>query len=94
MIGVCVEDEERAEKFIRWLVGETAFEESAKIRPWFNQVETNMCIIQWMQPSRNFKAHRLNYIYTTKEILDSEWFKTVVRPMLVGGCGYLIDIEE
>lgn len=51
-------------------------------------VETNVLHIDWIKTGAvNFLGLRLNYVYTTKEVCDSEWFRTIIMPMFVAGIG-------
>lgn len=51
-------------------------------------VETNVLHIDWIKTGAvNFLGWRLNYVYTTREIFDSEWFRTIIMPMFCAGIG-------
>jgi len=51
-------------------------------------VETNVLRIDWIKTGAvNFLGWRLNYVYTTKEVCDSEWFRTIIMPMFIAGIG-------
>lgn len=51
-------------------------------------VETNVLRIDWIKTGAvNFLGWRLNYVYTTKEVCDSEWFRTIIMPMFIVGIG-------
>lgn len=55
-------------------------------------VETRSLMVQLIKAGDyNFHGRRLNFVYTTKEIADSEWFKTIISPMLTGGIGELCE---
>lgn len=51
-------------------------------------VETNAMHIDWIKTgATNFLGWRLNYVYTTREILDSKWFRAIIVPMFCTGIG-------
>lgn len=54
-------------------------------------VETRSLMIHLIKEGDYFHGCRLSFVYTTKEIADSEWFRTVVRPMMTCGIGELCD---
>lgn len=47
--------------------------------------ETSILRFEWIKPSISFKAKRLNYIFTTKDILNTNFFDTVICPMITTG---------
>lgn len=49
--------------------------------------ETPILRFEWIKPFLNYKAHRLNFIFTNENIRDTEWFDTVIRPMQIVGTG-------
>lgn len=50
------------------------------------EVDTISLHMKWIQPGlEGFKGCRLNYVYTTEDVADSEWFKTIIKPMICGG---------
>lgn len=54
-------------------------------------VETRSLMVHLIKAGDyNFHGCRLSFIYTTKEIADSEWFNTVIRPMLTCGIGEIV----
>lgn len=54
-------------------------------------VETRSLMIYLIKAGDyNFHGRRLSFVYTTKEIADSEWFKTVIRPMFHCGIGEIV----
>ena len=54
-------------------------------------VETRSLIVYLIKSGgAGFCGVRLSFVYTTKEIAKSEWFKTVIRPMLTGGIGEIV----
>lgn len=48
------------------------------------EVATDMFKIVWIPAYTCFHGRRLNHLFTTNEIEQSEWFKRVIRPMLTG----------
>lgn len=54
-------------------------------------VETRSLIVHLIKlGDTGFCGTRLSFVYTTKEIADSEWFKVVIRPMITGGIGEIV----
>ena len=49
--------------------------------------ETSIANFIWIKPFANFKGIRLNFVFTTEEIRDTDWFDTVIRPMQIVGTG-------
>lgn len=49
--------------------------------------ETPIIIFTWIKPFINTHGVRLNFVFTTEEIRDTEWFDTVIRPMQIVGTG-------
>lgn len=39
----------------------------------------------WLKPNSHFKGKRYNFVFTTEEIRNTEWFDTVIRPCLMAG---------
>ena len=48
------------------------------------EVATDMFRIIWIPAYKCFHGRRLNHLFTTNEIEQSEWFKCVIYPMLTG----------
>ena len=42
--------------------------------------ETPIMVLRWVKPFRDFQGQRLNFVFTTKSIRDTDWFDTCVRP--------------
>lgn len=80
-IAVVCKTFEEAEKFIQYLAPEG-------IKRCDNPytVETNCLRIMWI-PANNetFCGYRFQQIYVSKDIYNSEWFKTVIYPMQFPG---------
>lgn len=56
-----------------------------------NLLETRLLIVHLIKAGDvGFCGARLSFVYTTKEIANSEWFKSVIRPMITGGIGEII----
>lgn len=54
-------------------------------------IETHSLIVYLIKAGdAGFCGARLSFVYTTKEIADSEWFNTVIHPMLTGGIGEIV----
>jgi len=53
--------------------------------------ETSILRFDWIKPFINFKGKRVNFVFTTKDIRDSIWFDTVIRPMQMVGTGVVVD---
>lgn len=51
--------------------------------------ETSILRFDWIKPFINFKGQRVNFVFTTKDIRDSLWFDTVIRPMQMVGTGVI-----
>lgn len=51
--------------------------------------ETSILRFDWVKPFINFKGQRVNFVFTTKNIRDSLWFDTVIRPMQMVGTGVI-----
>ncbi len=47
--------------------------------------ETPLERFTWIKPFSNFKGYRLNFVFTTKDIHNTDWFKEVIYPMLIAG---------
>lgn len=54
--------------------------------------DTPMMRFIYIKPFVSSKCIRLNFVYTVKEIQDTTWFNTVVRPLQTLGIG-VIDQE-
>lgn len=49
--------------------------------------ETPIIHFYWHKPFINCKGRRINFVYTTEDIRDTDWFDMVIRPMQVVGTG-------
>lgn len=49
--------------------------------------ETSILRFDWIRPFINFKGKRINFVYTTEDIRDTDWFDVVIRPMQMVGTG-------
>jgi len=47
--------------------------------------ETPILYFYWVKPFTNFKGRRVNFVYTTEDIRDTEWFNCIIRPMQIVG---------
>ena len=54
-------------------------------------LEQDYFVFHHIKPYTFFKGRRLSQVYTSLEVAQSDWFRCVIRPMLVGGVG---DIDE
>ena len=54
--------------------------------------ETSMVNFVWLKPFGNFSGFRLNFVFTTEDIRDTDWFDTVIRPMQMVGTGSIDQI--
>lgn len=79
VIGLVFETVEEAQWFVK-----NKFPEANLTRSYPYAVETDMFRIVWIPAYKCFHGQRLNYLFTTNEIEQSEWFKCVIRPMLTG----------
>lgn len=55
--------------------------------------ETPILRFEWIKPFCNFKGQRVNFVFTTKAIRDTQWFDSVIRPMQMGGTG-IFDVKD
>lgn len=60
------------------------FPEAKLTRSYLYAVETAMFRIVYIPAYKCFHGQRLNHLFTTNEIEQSEWFNGVIRPMLTG----------
>ena len=79
VIGLVFETIEEAQWFIK-----NKFPEAKLTRGLPYEVVTDMFRIVWIPAYKQFHGRRVNHLFTTNEIEQSEWFKCVVRPMLTG----------
>lgn len=77
VIGLVFETIEEAQWFVK-----NKFPEAKLTRSLPYEVVTDMFRIVWVPAYKYFHGRRLNHLFTTNEIEQSEWFKCVVRPML------------
>lgn len=42
--------------------------------------ETPIMVFQWVKPFCDCRGQRLNFVFTTKLIRNTDWFDTCVRP--------------
>lgn len=77
IIGLVFETIEEAQWFVK-----NKFPEAKLIRSLPYEVATDMFRIVWIPAYTCFHGRRLNHLFTTNEIEQSEWFKCVIRPML------------
>ena len=77
VIGLVFETIEEAQWFVK-----NKFPEAKLTRSVPYEVVTDMFRIVWVPAYKYFHSQRLNHLFTTNEIEQSEWFKYVVRPML------------
>lgn len=47
--------------------------------------ESPIMKFKWIKPFSQFRHERFNFVFTTEEIRNTEWFDTVVRPCLITG---------
>ena len=79
VIGLVFETVEEAQWFVK-----NKFPEANLTRSYPYEVVTDMFRIVWIPAYECFHGQRLNHLFTTNEIEQSEWFKCVIRPMLTG----------
>ena len=79
VIGLVFETVEEAKWFVK-----NKFPEAKLTRSYPYAVETDMFRIVYIPAYEYFHGQRLNHLFTTSEIEQSEWFKGVIRPMLTG----------
>lgn len=77
IIGLVFETIEEAQWFVK-----NKFPEAKLMRDLPYEVTTDMFRIIWIPAYKCFHSRRLNHLFTTNEIEQSEWFKCVIRPML------------
>lgn len=50
--------------------------------------ETPILRFVWIRPfTYHLVGSRINFVYTTEYVRNTEWFDEVIRPMLMGGTG-------
>lgn len=79
VIGLVFETIEEAQMLVK-----DKFPEAHLTRGIPYTVETDMFKIVWVPAYKDCCGQRLSYLFTTKEIEESEWFRATVRPMLTG----------
>jgi hypothetical protein len=50
---------------------------------------TPIYIVYWIGKNTSGCGSRINYVYTTKDAIDTEWFRTVIEPMFINGLGLI-----
>lgn len=50
---------------------------------------TPIYIVYWIGKNTFDCGSRINYVYTTKDTINTEWFRTVIEPMFVNGLGLI-----
>ena len=84
-VAVVCETLEEAEKVIQYLCPE-----GIKRRNNPYTVETNCLRIMWITANdETFCGCRFQQIYVSKDIYNSEWFKTVILPMQFPGIAFI-----
>lgn len=79
VIGLVFETLEEAQ----WIVRNNFPEAKTGGYPYI--VTTDMFVIIYVPAYKSFRGRRFNHLFTTKEIQQSEWFKAVVKPMMIPG---------
>lgn len=51
--------------------------------------ETSILRFDWIKAFTNFKGKRVNFVFTTKDIRDTNWFDVIIRPMQMPGTGVI-----
>ena len=77
VIGLVFETVEEAQWFVK-----NKFPEANLTRSSPYAVQTDMFRLVWVPAYKCFHGQRLNHLFTTSEIEQSEWFNSVIRPML------------
>lgn len=54
-------------------------------------LEQDYFVFHHIKPYTSFKGRRLSQVYASLDVVQSGWFRCVIRPMLVGEIG---DIDE
>ena len=78
VIGLIFETVEEAQ----WIV-KNNFPEAKLTRGYPYTVTTDMFMIVYVPAYKSFRERRFNHLFTTKEIQQSEWFKAVIKPMMI-----------
>lgn len=55
--------------------------------------ETSFSIYSWIKPFTTFRGQRANFVFTTEDVRDTDWFDTVIRPMQIVGTGCIVEEE-
>lgn len=50
-------------------------------------LEQDYFVFHHINPYTSFKGKRMNQVYANLEVIQSDWFRCVIRPMLVGEIG-------
>lgn len=79
VIGLVFETVEEAQLFVK-----NKFPEAKLMRNYPYSVETDIFRIHYIPAYKCFCGQRLNHLFTTNEIAQSEWFNNVINPMLTG----------
>lgn len=84
-VGVVCETFQEAQKFINRLASDYKV---VRNKPY--TITTNCLMVTWIPAYLEcFHGYRLSHVYTTEEIASSAWFKTIIRPMMIPGCGVI-----
>ncbi len=79
VVGLVFETIEEAQRFTKKNFPEAKITISS---PHIFEAETDMFKIVYVPAHECFLGQRLNHLFTTNEIEQSKWFKTVADPML------------
>lgn len=83
-VALVFEDKETAKRFVL----ESAPNGTAKIDSKAQFIyETSILCFTWIKPFTSFKGGRVNFVFTTEDIRNTDWFDVVIRPMQVVGTG-------
>ena len=50
---------------------------------------TPIYIVYWIGKNTFDCGSRINYVYATKDTINTEWFRTVIVPMFINGLGLI-----
>lgn len=83
-VGLVFENKDAAKSFVS---ENLPYEKTIRESKYEFICETPIMKLVWLKPFQNIKGIRLNFVFTTEEIRDTNWFDTVIRPMQIVGTG-------
>lgn len=78
-VGLVFEDKEDAVSFMRAYSKDTTLDNGLEI------YESSTMVFHWIKPFSLALGLRLNFVFTTQDVRNTDWFNTVIRPMLMPG---------